>query len=87
MVWPQVYIIFEMKMFVNVPRNPEPFLENVAELQLGISDNEVDNIFDIIHISRIYERNVSYILDKPVSHTHVYGAESAPCSDQRTATG
>ena len=70
MVWHQVYIIFEMKMFVNVPQNPEPFLENVAVLQLGISDNEVDNIFDIIHISRIYEINVSYILDKSVSHTH-----------------
>ena len=45
-----------MKMFVNVPRNLEPFLENVAELQFGISDYEVENIFDIIHISRIYER-------------------------------
>ena len=44
-----------MKMVANVPRNPKSFLK-VAEFQIGISDYEIENIFDIIHISRIYKR-------------------------------
>ena len=66
MVWPQIYIIFELKMFVNVPRNLEPFLENVAELQLGISD------FSILYIYPVFTKEKFRISWISRFHTHMY---------------
>ena len=82
-------------MFVNVPRNLEPFLENVTELQFGISDYEVENIFDIIHISRICEIKCFVYLDR-AGNVYIWSGECNRIyirvwrvhhSDQRTVTG